>query len=296
MNNKPRRPWIAALLTLWIRGLGHLYAGNPKRGIILFGINLFLILVFAVSVDVIAPSIFFLLFAIAVGIAFIVFCISDAIAIAKKKKEIYELAKCNRWFVYAGYIAAVALVNYLYTALLIIPFFIQAYKFPTGSMEPTLLIGDRFIVNKLIYKWTAPAQGDIIVFKYPPDPDVSYVKRLIGAPGDEVEIQDRIVYINGKALKEEYVRHDRPESIYEHFGPVRVPPENYFVMGDNRDNSADSRIWGFVPKENLIGKPLFIYWSLLTPRGGSIILDILPDYCTFLFTKNRWNRMFQVIQ
>jgi signal peptidase I len=302
MSNKPRRPWIAALLSLFVTGLGHLYSGNPKRGCIVFGIGEFLVLVFAVAFDVIVPNVFFILFAIAVGIVFVAFCVSDAVLIAKRKKEKYELAKYNRWYVYVGYIIAIGLFNYVYAHAVIIPIFIQAYKLPTGSMEPTLLTGDHLIVNKLIYRTAMPKRGDVIVFKFPQNPDAEYLKRLIGEPGDEVEVIGRTVFINGTPLNENYVRFVNPQSINDHFGPFRVPPENYFVMGDNRDNSFDSRFWGFVPRKNLIGKPLFIYWSyrpMLDEYREITMSGILTQGASSfinLFTKTRWNRTFHIIK
>jgi signal peptidase I len=302
MSNKPRRPWLAALLTLLTTGLGHLYAGKLKRGIVLFGIGEFLVLIFAVAFDVIAPNVFFILFAIAVGIIFIVFCVSDAIAIAKRNRENYEPAKCNRWFAYVGYIVFVALFNHIYTSVFIIPFFIQAYNIPVASMEPTLLIGDHIIVNKHIYKTSMPKRGDVVVFKYPENPKVEYLKRLIGEPGDTIEIAGRTVFINGKPLKENYVQYIDSGSIDAHFGPVHIPSGNYFVLGDNRDNSADSRYWGFLPRENLTGKPLFIYWSYETPpyeyRESTIFENPRWVIGRFLspFTKTRWNRTFRIIR
>jgi signal peptidase I len=169
-------------------------------------------------------------------------------------------------------------------------------------MEPTLLIGDHFVIGKLAYKTTEPKRGDLIVFKYPPKPEVPYIKRLIGEPGDKVEMIGRIVYINSHPLKEDYAQYIDPGSVYQHYGPVSVPPEKYFVMGDNRDNSMDSRFWGFVPKGNLIGKPLFIYWSYETPRDEYLqnsASDLPNQFIRRLkgfFPNTRWNRTLQIIK
>jgi signal peptidase I len=287
MSNKPRRPLIAALLSLLSTGLGHFYSGNPKRGLFFFGIGAFLVLVFAASFALIDPNVFFILFAVAIGIAFIVFYISDAILIAKRNKEYYEPAKYNRWYVYIGYIVMATIFNCVYAYAIIVPFFVQAYKLPTGSMEPTLLVGDHLLVNKLIYKTALPKQGDIIVFKYPRNLESAHIKRLIGEPGDTVEMTGRLVLLNGKPLKENYVKHINPESVYDHFGPYRIPPDNYFVLGDNRDNSMDSRYFGYVPRENLIGKPLFIYWA-----NPPILTNDLDGETS----KTRWSRIFQIIK
>jgi signal peptidase I len=290
------------LLTILTTGLGHLYSGKPLRGIILFVIWQCLFFVFAVAVNIITPNIFIVLPAAIIGITFIVFCIVDAISIAKRNKENYELAKYNRWFTYVGYVIVTSLALNMYTSLIINPYFVQSYKLPAGSMEPTLLIGDHFLAGKLIFKTTAPKRGDIIIFKYPRNPESAMVKRLIGEPGDKVEIIERNVYINGNPLKEDYAQHIDPSSAYQHYGPIAVPSNSYFVLGDNRDNSMDSRFWGFVPKENLLGKPLFIYWSFETRRdeySHTNISDRLKQSANVLiniFSKTRWNRTFRVIK
>jgi signal peptidase I len=302
VNNKPRRPWLAALLTILTTGLGHLYSGKPLRGIILFIIGQLLYFVFAIAVNIITPNVFFVLPAVAFGIAFIIFCAVDAIWIAKRKQENYELAKYNRWFIYVGYIVIASLAVNAYKSIIVNPHFIQAYKLPAGSMEPTLLIGDHFLAGKLIYKTTEPKRGDIIIFKYPRNPESAMVKRLVGEPGDKLEIIERTVYINGKPLKEEYAHYIDPSSAYQHYGPINVPPRQYFVLGDNRDNSMDSRFWGFVPRENLLGKPLFIYWSFDYPWGmpyPGALSDEAQQFANqirYFFSKTRWRRTFQVIK
>jgi len=171
--------------------------------------------------------------------------------------------------------------------LLIRTFVAQAYNIPSGSMKPTLLVGDFILVNKLVYRFSEPQRGDIVVFKYPIDPNIDFIKRIVALPGEEVEVRNNQVFINGKPLplievgrgEENGVRkviyeEVLPEGIkhkvqfYEDFpfskrdfGPVVVPPNHYFVMGDNRDNSEDSRYWGFVPRENIVGKAFVIYFS-----------------------------------
>ena len=171
-------------------------------------------------------------------------------------------------------------------ALFVRTFVVQAFKIPTGSMENNLLIGDHLIVNKFVYAPTVSPiermllpidpirRGDIIVFKYPKDPDRDFVKRTIGLPGDTVELRRKKIYINGKLLDEPYVRFLYPLTDNDtaldfsdsgklvNYGPVVVPPDGYFMMGDNRDNSEDSRWWGFMPRSYVKGKALFIYFSL----------------------------------
>lgn len=132
---------------------------------------------------------------------------------------------------------------------------------PTGSMEPTIMAGSRMIGLRLSYLFSEPERGDIIVFKYPDDPSQNYVKRIIGLPGETVEIIDGVTYIDGEVLEEDYLA-ETPNN--EDYGPYEVPEGCYFMMGDNRNNSSDSRYWKntYLPEENIIGKALFCYWPL----------------------------------
>jgi len=171
-------------------------------------------------------------------------------------------------------------------ALFIRTFVVQAFKIPSGSMKETLLVGDHILVNKFIYgikipfiKKTLipiknPQREDIIVFKYPIDPKKDFIKRVIGIPGDVIEIRDKQIFINGKNFGDKvYESYKDPDKIpaesshRDNYGPVTVPLESLFVMGDNRDNSHDSRFWGFVPLEDVKGKAFLIYWSSVLPRG-----------------------------
>jgi len=198
-------------------------------------------------------------------------------------------------------------------ALFATTFVIQAFKIPTGSMESNLLIGDHLLVNKFVYglhsgilskllPYKEPARGDVIVFKYPNNPEVAYVKRLMGLPGDKIEMIGRTLYVNDKALKEDYTQYIDPGSTYDHYGPYSVPPGQYFAMGDNRDNSQDSRFWGFVPRDYLLGKALVIYWSYETPKDEYLqtsMRDRLSQFAdVFLnfFAKTRWKRTLKIIR
>jgi signal peptidase I len=212
---------------------------------------------------------------------------------------------------------------------------VQAFIVPTGSMEATVLIGDHLLVDKLSYApadpitkyllpYTEPKRGDVIVFRYPMDIRQNFVKRVIGVPGDHIHIVDKVVYVNGRALTEPYTQHIDPhiEPYRDNFpsqpyGPVAdraqemlanhvqngelvVPALSYFAMGDNRENSLDSRYWGFVPRGNIIGKPLIIYWSFDAPTddlsdpsiSGKHILDLILHFPT----KTRWSRTFRLIR
>jgi signal peptidase I len=207
-------------------------------------------------------------------------------------------------------------------ALFIRTFVVQAFKIPTGSMEENLLIGDHLLVNKFVFGPTETGaertllpvgtikRRDIIVFKYPEEPDRDFIKRVIGLPGETVEVREKKVYINGTALDEPYVHFLAPPSapselhevtsfdVRERFGPVTVPADQYFMMGDNRDNSADSRYWGFLRRDYIKGRALVIYWSYQAERedyqdesAGATVKGLVSVFAHF-FTRTRWDRMF----
>jgi len=208
--------------------------------------------------------------------------------------------------------------------LIIRTFIIEAFQIPSGSMERTLLAGDFLFVNKAVYGaqipgtdahlpgFQRPARGDVIVFEYPKDPSLNYVKRVIGAPGDRVSMRAGQVYVNGVAIDEPYVQrkdplHDNYETKFnwqreflvgytaeqrreyhptrDTWGPLRVPLGKYFVLGDNRDNSEDSRYWGFVDERAVKGRPLVVYFSY--DRGTRDPIPWLTDI--------RWDRLGSVI-
>ncbi len=211
---------------------------------------------------------------------------------------------------------------------------VQAFVIPSGSMEETLLIGDHLLVDKMAYApsgpiskhilpYSDPKRGDIIVFRYPTDIQQTFVKRCMGVPGDHIKVVNKQVYVNGHALTEPY-KYDKTDYIdsyrdnfpsepneilepgaidmLEHHvvnGEIVVPPNSYFAMGDNRENSLDSRYWGFVPRQNIIGKPLVIYWSYDRPGderdANSITIPQMLDLATHFFSKTRWRRSFTLI-
>jgi signal peptidase I len=209
-------------------------------------------------------------------------------------------------------------------ALFVRTWVVQAFKIPTGSMENNLLIGDHLLVNKFIFGPTPLAigravlpvrpvhRGDILVFKYPEEPDRDFIKRVIGLPGEKIELKHKKIYINDQPLEEPYVHFLTPPSsdyqevtsydLREQFGPVTVPADKYFVMGDNRDNSQDSRYWGFLPRDYVKGKALIIYWSYESGRedyldeGLGASIKRLASVVTHFFTKTRWERLFHQIR
>jgi signal peptidase I len=190
-------------------------------------------------------------------------------------------------------------------------FVFQQSKIPTGSMEDTLLVGDYILVNRFQYAptlfgWEEKIlpirkiqRGDVVVFKYPRQVEVDYIKRVIGLPGDVIQVKGRQVLVNNKPLDESYTVFKG--GMPSRFGPVRVPSDNYFMMGDNRDRSADSRSWGFVPKENLQGRAIIIWWSYDEDKDDYKRTHFLERVRSIgskmlnLFTRTRWQRTFNVI-
>jgi len=186
---------------------------------------------------------------------------------------------------------------------------VQARVIPSGSMEKTLLVGDHLLMSRFGYEaevpltplrvrlWRDPHRQQIVVFRAPLPGTPDYIKRLIGLPGDQLEIRQGVVYVNGKELKEPY-RADPPNPT-DNYGPVTVPAGEYFMMGDNRDDSYDSRYWGFVPRDNIIGTPIVVYMSIQAPEdtwNPGHIRDRMLTYASVLVHPRivRWRRIFKV--
>ena len=202
-------------------------------------------------------------------------------------------------------------------ALFIRTFVVQAFKIPTGSMEPNLLVGDHLLVNKFIFAPTIstaerlllpmrPLQrGDIAVFKFPEEPERDFIKRVVGLPGDTIELKQRQVFINGEKVDEPYAHYLFPKGegdestvfdVRERYGPVTVPADHYFMMGDNRDNSQDSRYWGFLPAHYVKGRALMIYWSFDAPVGQQPdgLRGVISSLASIV-TSTRWSRLLHQI-
>lgn len=253
------------------------------------------------------------------------------------KKELEQQEKPRETTV--EFLASLAAV--LVTGLFIITFVVQAFEIPSSSMENTLLIGDHVFVNRIQFSprssWIGPLlpyreirRGDIFVFLSPVTPGLYVVKRVMGIPGDRIHLRDGVVYRNGEKLNEQQAIHSTtdgynpyrdnfpavPPSEFNNVYPdwaltlpqhiqgddVVVPPDSYFAMGDNRDVSLDSRFWGFVPKENVIGRPMFIYWSFETPSDQYLRTDVadrvgfLAHIVIHFFDQTRWRRTLKAVR
>lgn len=231
-----------------------------------------------------------------------------------------------------------SMANVLVIGLFIITFCLQSFVIPSSSMENTLLIGDHLFVDRVTNapptKWIEPIipyrdikRGQIIVFISPAQPGLYLVKRVVGVPGDRIHLENGVVYLNGVAQHPAYVirsgnpdfdayRDDFPNALqtsgatfdwritmpqYIQGNDLVVPPNSYFAMGDNRDVSFDSRYWGFVPRENIIGRPMVVYWSFKTPREEYEKTDMIDrvkyigTIVVHFFDRTRWNRMFRLV-
>jgi len=257
--------------------------------------------------------------------------------VAKKESEKKEEKQSETTVEFLASLAAV-----LVTGLFIITFIVQAFEIPSSSMENTLLIGDHVFVNREqfapVTHWLGPMlpyrdihRGDIVVFLSPAEPGLYVVKRIMGIPGDHIHLRDGVVYRNGEKLDEPYVIHQTGEMVpnpyRDNFPLVApseeyqvtpdwqlllkqhiegddlvVPADNYFAMGDNRDVSYDSRYWGFIPRRNVIGRPMFIYWSFETPphqyekKEIGERLSFLAQVVIHFFDETRWRRTLKVVR
>ncbi len=212
-------------------------------------------------------------------------------------------------------------------ALFVTTYVVHPMTVPTPSMVPTILVGDRLLIDKFTirndFRPGLPitpghkiARGDILVFKYPEQPEILYVKRLIGLPGETLEIRQKTVYIDGEALDEPYKYHSDPvtfrlrdgthaffnDNKRDNFGPVTVPQGHLFMMGDNRDNSADSRYFGFLPQNYVVGRPLIVFWSYEDDPGAYQrtgffeVVKLYGERLLHFFTRTRWTRTGHVIR
>jgi signal peptidase I len=259
--------------------------------------------------------------------------------VAKKEKDTKQTREEKPRETTVEFLASLAGV--LVTGLFIITFILQAFEIPSGSMENTLLIGDHLFVNREQFAprtaWLGKflpyrdiRRDEIAVFLSPEQPGLFLVKRIIGIPGDRIHLRDGVVYRNGQKLDEPYVLRKRgdfnpyrdnfPENAPSEMFGVRnekwqqelhshvdgqdivVPPNSYFAMGDNREESYDSRYWGFVPQANVIGRPMFIYWSFVTPRdqyemrGWGDRLSFVAHIIIHFFDETRWSRTLRVVR
>jgi len=268
-----KNPWLATFLSCILPGIGQFYNRQILKGTALIVV----VLIFYAVEHAFYPF-FILIFPL------YYYSLLDAYESSEK------LNGSNQKFLRENKLIKVFVITMLIFEVLPVGEFgrahiIQAFKIPAGSMLPTLKIGDHVLVNKTPSAKASIRSGDLIVFKYPEDPSRDFIKRVTAVGGNTLEARDKKIYINGTAIEESYAQYTdvqvRPRGAdsRDNFGPYRVPENSFFVLGDNRDQSYDSRYWGYVPKENVKGKALKIYWSLDAKTG-----------------KVRWNRIGMTIK
>ncbi len=277
-DTNPRNPWIAAILTFPAPGLGQLYCGDLRRALILASFALLL-----------NPVLLMVLIKSGFGVKSIVLCqivewivglviLVDAWLLAKRSSPDYRLKEVNRtgiYWMFAVFTLLGGVSAGLGSAFFVKDIF-QAYKIPTSSMSPTLNPGDQLMVRKGVFLKEDPFRGDVVVFPAPENRERTYIKRVIGLPGDTVEMKDGALWINGKALLEKEGKEINGEAEYSisakkpvpDFGPVTVPDYSVFVLGDNRSNSHDSRSFGPIAINSISGKAIHRHWP--PQRSGSL--------------------------
>jgi signal peptidase I len=293
---KSRRPWLAALLTVLVPGLGHVYVGRPWVAIIVaVAVQIVGLSVLALWV-LLAPSWFTVVVGFLTLLGVVVTAATSAALIARSAGATYTLRPYNRWY---GYVGAVGLLGiWSWAGSAVRTSMARAFRIPSPTMEPALLVGDFVYVARFPASIRIPDNGAVVVFRSvePSTPDLRVVKRVIGSPGDTLRMVHDTVYRNGTRLAEPYVLRlgvnptidperlaqirawqqghyvgDEPMTYWpttHDWGPIVVPAAHYFVLGDNRDESYDSRYYGFVPQDNIEGRPRFIYFSYGASAGG----------------------------
>ncbi len=282
-----RKPWLAALLSVAATGLGHLYCGRLAKGLILFFIS-FAFAPIIVAAAHSAASTFMLgivIASLAAMFAVFIYAVVDAWILARRLGGRYEPKEYNRWFIYLLFIV-VALGYPTNLSFSIRDHVLEAYKIPSTSMAPDILPGDRIFLNKAIYNFEAPQPGDAVVFIYPDDRRLMYIKRIAALPGDTIEIRNNVVIVNGRPLENNElgsppmlnfslekglrvvseVNGNRRYPVIidagtpQNMPPFTVPHGHCFVLGDNRGQSKDSRFFGAVPLTDIKGRVDYIYW------------------------------------
>ena len=267
MQNQ-RKPWVAVVLNLLLPGLGHVYMGKAVTAVILFAVAIIIgnvayaIFIYsdAAPFNVLAPILF--------GLVWWIVLILVSIRSARLTADGFTPKAYNKWYLYLTlFVAAVIFAAFT------VPFFghYETYHIPSRSMEEALQVGDFIVADHSAYDSDAPNRHDVVVFIFPVDGVTKYVERCVGLPGDTVEIKNKELHINGRAatspttvkFTRAVVNPSGPggKDSHDNFGPYVVPPDSYFMLGDNRDNSYDSRFWGSVSRELILGKAIRVYWS-----------------------------------
>lgn len=278
---KPRKWWLAGLLSFFVPGLGQAYNGEATKGLFYyFLLSIWGGLVFSLLYEILKhptthASLAALLLLVFITFAAYLFIIFESIRRAKRIGADPVLKPYNHWWIYLIVILVVTGVDQS-VSFAVRDNILKAYRIPTASMQPAIQVGDHLLCNQLYYRYHNPKRGDLIIFKVPADNNKEYIKRIVGLPGDEIKLEGNALFINGRKMEEPYADYEPSANfsgfVRENFGPYIVPEDEYFVLGDNRFNSKDSRHIGTVKRHNIQGKAIFIYfsWDKHFPRFSRI--------------------------
>src|SRR5262245_34037515 len=256
---KPPRPWLAFLLGAFFPGLGHYYVGDPRRAAIaaafFFGVIMPAAFLLKVLLSWSAAAVI-----AGVGTSFVLYLVVplDGLRFARRRRD-RTLSPWNRVWAYVVYAVLASIVWYSVSTWWRDHLWFRTFRMPSTAMEDTLLLGDIVLADMRASRLFPLRRGEIVVFEYPPEPDVWYLKRVVGLPGEELELRAGYLYIDGSPIEESYVNDEYRGG--DDFGPVTVPGDSYFVLGDHRNLSSDSRVWGFVSRDRMRGRGYRIYWS-----------------------------------
>ena len=283
LQQNHRRWWIAGLFSYFVPGLGQLYNGQLIKallmhiGMTVWGGLLFSLL-FPMLQSSVTPQWVTTIFVLLIGSVILHWTIIlESIRTAwKKRRETFDPKAYNRWIVYGAVIVLFGLVNLIETRA-IRNHVIKPFRIPTQSMAPTLIPGDMLLSNQLYFARHNPERGDVVIFHPPGQPKGFYIKRIVGLPGDTLSIQDNVVFINGEQLPESYLNPETGKPSRGDYAPIVLPPNGYYLLGDNRNNSQDSRDWGTIGRGQIVGKPMFVYFSSGCPSLFDRIFSIRFD-------------------
>lgn len=264
-----KRWWLAGLFSFVVPGLGQLYNGQAIKGLIFYILIFICNFIFYISIDhyledpelLTRPLVLSLLLAFCIILLISLFVIFDAIRSAIKARSGRQLKFYNRWSVYVSILVVFCGFSFLMPTEPGTIDAIKPYKIPSGSMLPTVEIGDHLICDLMYYRSHNPQRGDIIIFQNPKDENKDYLKRIVGLPGDTVELRQNTLFVNGQAVDEPYAMYINNGPRPQIYGPYFISENEYFVMGDNRNNSNDSRYYGAIERETIRGRAFFIYFS-----------------------------------
>lgn len=262
---KKRRPFIALLFSLILPGFGQIYNAQLKKGIVFFLVQLIFptVLLLPGLLEHFSGAVVYIVIVLGIYLSIA----GDAFVVARKKGEAL-LKRYNKGYAYSLFFIIAIALSITYDAMVDGRLYhYKSYKIPAVSMYPTFDVGDYIMADMKHYAEREPERGDLAIFLHPKDRSMSFIKRIIAVGGDVIEGGDKVMYLNGNPLDEPYVHFDDEvikaggRDPRDNFGPLTVPENKYFMMGDNRDQSYDSRDWGFVDSDDLLGKPLYVYFS-----------------------------------